>query len=523
MKIRFLLLAACGLTAFLPAACQSPSSRPSAAVAGTGTLSDALSRAHATATSSSGAERSAVQQAAILWLAQTGGSRKPVAVPVGGRTFTLSVSWPESLLFDELLVPPPGKDDGTIPGLLREGAGAPLLARWKYSPERKARQPLIPEGGFIVAVTATLGFHGSRASLRLHDPRMEQTVVLGGHRQTLAADFGSVDRWILTTMKADKTLGMSPIKALRRSSEYLEKTGLFSLEPPSRDRIPVVFIHGLASRPLTWQRVFNELSTDQAIMRRYQFYYFRYPSGVPVIYSAAKCREGLALLKRELGRVGNTVYRDNIVLIGHSMGGLVSKSQVQSSGDRVWVSALGAEPQDLKLPKAEMDALRPMMEFTPNPDIRRVIFVCTPHRGAKMADGFLGSLGRRLIKLPFAVMGGALSLVAAATPASPVVQRMKAGRSPSSLENLAPSSLYVQEAMKLPISPAVHLHSIIGNRKGLPLTDPKCSDGAVPYSSAHLDSVDSELVVRSNHSAQERPETIAEIRRILLLHLRSAR
>jgi len=522
MLRRLLLLAACGLAACLPGACQS-APRPSAATsAGIDTLADAVARARATATSNTSADRAActaaTQRAAILWLAQTGGSTKPVTVHGGTGTFTLSASWPGSLLFDELVVAPSAKSDDSD-GLLREGVGAPLLAHWKYSPERKVHHPLMSEAGYIVPVTATLDFRGSKVALCLHDPRLEQTVVIGGHCQTLAADFAAVDRWIQRELQTNKQLGMSGLSALRHSDEHLSKIGIFSLEPPSRDRIPVILVHGLMSRPLTWQHASSALSADPGIARRYQFYYFRYPTGVPVAYSAAKCREGLALLKRELDRAGNTAYRHNMVLIGHSMGGLVSKSQLQSSGDRVWIATMGAKPADLHLSKAQLDELRPMLEFEPNPDVSRVVFVCTPHRGSKLAMGFLGSIGRRLIKLPVTVLGTAISVLPSAAPSSPLAQQMSKGGSPSSIGNLSPESLYVKESMKLPLKPGLHIHSIIGNKKGLPLDDPKCSDGVVPYTSAHLNGVESELVVHSGHSAHERPETIAELRRILLLHL----
>ena len=41
----------------------------------------------------------------------------------------------------------------------------------------------------------------------------------------------------------------------------------------------------------------------------------------------------------------------------------------------------------------------------------------------------------------------------------------------------------------------------------------------VEFKSAHLDGVASEFVVRSEHSCQEHPFTIEEVRRILLEHL----
>ena len=43
-------------------------------------------------------------------------------------------------------------------------------------------------------------------------------------------------------------------------------------------------------------------------------------------------------------------------------------------------------------------------------------------------------------------------------------------------------------------------------------------DGVVKYESAHIDGVESEVVVRWEHSVQAHPNAIEEVRRILLLH-----
>jgi len=48
------------------------------------------------------------------------------------------------------------------------------------------------------------------------------------------------------------------------------------------------------------------------------------------------------------------------------------------------------------------------------------------------------------------------------------------------------------------------------------------NDGVVKYTSAHVEYVDSEFVVRSGHGCQGNPRTIEEVRRILLEHLMSA-
>jgi len=518
---KLLTLTGAALLALLPCSCRTP--QTTAATQSAGTLADALAAAQSTTAGNSAEARAAhaaaTQRAAILGFAQTGGSLKPVTVQGSGRTWTLSASAPDNLLFDELLVPPPAKP-GAEDSVIRAGAGAPLLARWKFTPERKAQHPFLSEGGYVTAVTATLDFNGSQARLRLHDPRFEQSVTLAGKRQTLAGDFSSLQRWILAAKKQDKTLGMSGLRAMRRSDKYLDKMGLIALEPPSRDRIPAVLIHGLMSEPLTWDRAYTVLSADPAVARRYQFYFFRYPTGVPVIYSAGKCREDLALLKRELNRIGNTVHRGRILLAGHSMGGLVTKTQVQSSSHEIWESAFGARPEDLNLPAEEVAKLRRLIEFQPNPDINRVVFICTPHRGSKLAEGFIGAIGRKLISLPLTMLKVPMTVFTGLPPASPLAGRLKEKGIPSSIENLSPESTYVKVSNRLPFKRGLHIHTIAGNKKGLPLDDPKCSDGVVPYRSAHLDGVDSELVVRSNHSAHEKPEAIAELRRILLRHAR---
>lgn len=240
---------------------------------------------------------------------------------------------------------------------------------------------------------------------------------------------------------------------------------------------------------------------------------------MPVIYSSAKFRAELVTLQNELHEAGNHRAAKHMVVIGHSMGGLVTKLQLQSSGDKVWMSVFGEKPEALGLNPEETAAFRQYLVFEPNRNIERVIFVCTPHRGSSMASGMVGAIGRRLVHLPGNILGNTFDLLQGQAPRNSVAQQLVQRGLPTSIDNLSPKSRFVKESMQLPIKPGVHVHSIVGNKSGRLLTDPKCSDGVVPYSSAHLDGVESELVVRSNHGAHERPEAIAEMRRILLLHL----
>jgi hypothetical protein len=92
-------------------------------------------------------------------------------------------------------------------------------------------------------------------------------------------------------------------------------------------------------------------------------------------------------------------------------------------------------------------------------------------------------------------------------------------RIPNSIDTLSPRNRFVREMNKFPISPEVPYHSIIGDRgRG---DTPNSSDGVVAYWSSHLDGAQSEKIVPSNHSSPLNPEAIAEVKRILLLHLKS--
>ncbi|MEZ0389621.1 MAG: esterase/lipase family protein [Verrucomicrobium sp.] len=469
----------------------------------------------------------AVEEVVAAWQSQSGQPSQTQAVTVqsGQQTIVLSASWPAEMLFDSLIPARPVGKRKLDHVVQREGVGCPFVARWKSTDERRKTHPFMSDGGYLTPTTATVEFSrgsgGQRlAHLRVHDPRREEFVRIAGTRQPLAGDFSAVSEQILA-ISQEKGVGMSGLGALRNSSKNLDKLGLMSLEPPSRDRIPVIFVHGLMSRPLTWFNACNELQADESIYKKYQVYFFRYPSGVPVVYSSAKFRQQLSLLHNELERIGNDKAAHHMVLIGHSMGGLVSKMQITSSGDRLWVNVLGAKPQDLGLTKEEMESFRQYLEFHPNPYVDRVIFVCTPHRGSKLAEGFVGAVGRRLISLPTNILGNTFDLLQGQAPTNSRIRQLLEKGVPSSIENLSSESRFVRESIQLPLKPGLHVHSIIGNKDGRKLDDPKCSDGVVPYTSAHLDGVDSELVVRANHGAHETAEAIAELRRILLLHLKS--
>src|SRR5262249_594944 len=148
----------------------------------------------------------------------------------------------------------------------------------------------------------------------------------------------------------------------------------------------------------------------------------------------------------------------------------------------------------------------------PLPFVRRVVFIATPHRGSFLASrDFFRRLIARLVTLPVRFT----KLTASVMTANPDIFEADVG-SVTALHNMRPRNSFVRTLSEVPIAPGVAANSIIPVKGNGPIETG--NDGVVEYSSAHIDGVESEKVVRSDHSTQANPETIEEVRRILLLH-----
>jgi hypothetical protein len=144
--------------------------------------------------------------------------------------------------------------------------------------------------------------------------------------------------------------------------------------------------------------------------------------------------------------------------------------------------------------------------------VSAVIFIATPHRGSYLARGFARDLLHRLIE-----SSGDLADLGAELFDGRAGAHVRLGRLPTSVDDMAPGSPFVEALATLPIRPRVTVHSIIPVLGDGPLADER--DGVVAYTSAHVEPVDSELVVRHcGHSTQDHPQTIEGVRRILLEH-----
>jgi len=291
-----------------------------------------------------------------------------------------------------------------------------------------------------------------------------------------------------------------------------ERPPLVSATPYRPGLIPVVFVHGTASSPVRWMEMYNRLLADPEIRSRFQFWFFQYDSGNPIALSALHLREALAAAVARLDPEGKDPVLRRMVLIGHSQGGLLVKMQVINSGDRIW-NAVSRKPFDqVQLSDETRDLLRRGMFVEPVPEVSRVVFVCTPQRGSFVAGrNIIANLTRRLLVLPSALTGVAADVARNRDAA------VAGAFVPSAVDNMSPRHPFIRALQEIPVAPSVKAHSIIAVEGDGPVE--QGNDGVVEYSSAHIDAVESELIVKSSHSTQGNPHTIQEVRRILRLHL----
>jgi pimeloyl-ACP methyl ester carboxylesterase len=353
-------------------------------------------------------------------------------------------------------------------------------------------------------VTAIVRFSGRQARLEFMDPLNTERITLNKQVFPLAADFHAPTALLIARERPER-LGLSRVMNPEAYADTAMLTRLQQFDPA---RTPVIFVHGLQETGASWAPMIDSLRDDPAIRKHYQFWYFSYPSGYPYPYAAALFRQDLDGIKR--------AFPDHkrVVLIGHSMGGMICRLMITDAGDKIWRDFFATPPAKTPLAKDTRKLLEESLVFDHRPDVERVIFISTPHRGSKLASGWIGRIGAALVRTPqlFTSIYASTKPLLIADPAARTLDRM-----PNSVDTLEPNDRFVQALNKLPVTPGIPYHSIMGDRgRG---DAPHSSDGVVPYWSSHLDGAKSELIVNSDHGAQFNPDAIREVGRILKLNL----
>lgn len=351
-----------------------------------------------------------------------------------------------------------------------------------------------------------------RATLRPFDPYATTRVTVRGQTLPLAANFSAgYGLWL-----ARSAFARQAALTLFGREGGIERPHIYLMQQFDPKRRILLMVHGLASSPEAWVNLANEVTGDAKLREHYQIWQVYYPTNLPIPWNHHEIRGVVAATLDALDpqRVSNA--RNDIVVVGHSMGGVIARLMVSQPGDQLssWLErSLPARSMQSRL----RDRLQPYVRFEPFPGVRRAVFMAAPHQGTPAATGRLARFVSRLIRTPLGVQRDIIERVG--SPEEALALSGGGGLLPTSIDSLRDSDAFVQAAADIPIDPAIPYHSIIGAENlEVRLTD--ATDGVVPYRSAHVEGALSELIVRSDHHVQERLESMLELRRILRLHLK---
>ena len=397
------------------------------------------------------------------------------------------------------------------------GIGLPLIALRKKADTGFS-------SGQAVAMTAILRVQGdlaalnagiARAALEIYSTQDTSTIDAKGTAIPLESDLTSPMAYMLEGSEFFD-LGLSAF--LGREPNKMPD-GLYMTEPFRPGKIPVVFVHGTASNPVWWVEMFNTLRFDPLIREKYQFWYFVYTSNKAVANSAAELRDALRDKVAMLDPQGKDPALQQMVVAGHSQGGLLTKFTAVDTGDSLVRALTGKDLDALQMSAESKDRVRRLLVIKPLPFVKEVIFLSTPHRGSYQSKAWNRNLVRRLISLPANLVQNSMEYF---EYMNDDVKKLMGGEKTiiTSADSMSPDNPVIKALAEIPLAPGVTGHSIIAVKGD---GDPKLgNDGVVEYSSAHLDGMASEFIVKSGHSSQLNPLAIEEVRRILVEHLTAA-
>jgi pimeloyl-ACP methyl ester carboxylesterase len=393
-----------------------------------------------------------------------------------------------------------------------DGFGVPLIA-YRANDRENSSDPAARFFPVELRAGATAVMHpsdGGPPTLVFHDPFEEHALPVAGGTVPLAVDrtaaLASHVSWAYIQSLA--RLG------LRRSESVRSDTGLNLFRPYQPGKIPVILIHGLRSTPaVAWVQTFNHLQNDPEVAEHYQFWLYFYPTGAPLAANAARLRADLRAALATFDPGGTDPALRQMVLCGHSMGGLIAKMAAQDSGSAVWDSVFSRPPDQLCVSDVSRQQLVEALFFHPEPSVGRLVFIATPHRGSERPNGPLGRVIESKISRddPFTAAVKEAKRRNGRDVLAPDVNVKRL----DGVGGLRPGDPILTATADLPIDvPYNSIMPLLGAPDSILGTDL-----AVRYRSSHIDGADSEFIFHGIHTSTDQPPVATELRRILLEHL----
>jgi hypothetical protein len=396
------------------------------------------------------------------------------------------------------------------------GVGVPVVG-WKRNADiGQKRDGFKPPTGSPYNLTAVLAFDAAGPpEWRFHIRWSRESITAGGTEHPLAADWTAPNAFYWHMCDLDDLA----IQNVILPGRFMEETGIYFVTPYDPKKIPIVFVHGLVSSPDAFKNLINELAPEPWFRKNYQIWLYNYPTGNPWSFSSMKFREVMGEACGYARSHGGGGKLDQMVVVAHSMGGLLTHSSVVDPGKILYDANYGKPLDQLPVGPQSREHIAKTYLYKPLTEPKRVVFMAVPHRGSPTANYRVANWVSRIIRLPKTLTVDLLD--ATVLTLGNIVQGEDVTEHiPTSIDSLSPNHVNTKALNRIPLPGRITFHSIIGDRgKG---NTPDSSDGVVPYWSSHITPVASEVIVPSGHSVQDNPKSAEELKRILTLHLGSS-
>jgi len=216
---------------------------------------------------------------------------------------------------------------------------------WHRSADRRRRtRAEKPKGGLwafpsLLQRNRRSAFEGRRCVLSFEDPLAAETVAFNGRTVLLAAHFTVP----LAMMLQETDPKKHEFSRLLNPEKYAHTAASERLQPYDPSKTVVLVIHGLRDSQATWTPMINKLRGDPVIRKHYQFWFYSYPTGYPFPYSVAILRDELDAVEKRFRKI------KPMVVVGHSMGGCISRLLLTDSGNKLWMNIFGRPPDEVPL------------------------------------------------------------------------------------------------------------------------------------------------------------------------------
>jgi pimeloyl-ACP methyl ester carboxylesterase len=395
----------------------------------------------------------------------------------------------------------------------QEGWGAALVGV-RENRHRTPVEDFYPKEGIFRPLNALVLFDANGAPrLRVSEPIRTPDLQIERKSVRLAADLSAT--YGLLMQRAHRQFEWAAYLGFLWMDEFKERPGIYLMEPYQPDKIPILMVHGLLSSPLAWRELSNEVWGTPELRSRYQVWHYFYPTTYPYLFSATELRDRLTELRSFLqAPTDPRAPINNMVIISHSMGGLISRPLVTRSGTALWDTAFRVPPSQISATQEDLDFVTKQFFFEPVPWVNQIFFLASPFRGSQETQTWWARLGVKLADIP---------------PANSAPFRRIAQENPGKLQAIMAAKSKLQKFVSISamqpgnpvrnrlaaIKPTVPAHVILGDEDGVFTSAEDANDGFVPGFSARVPGAASEKIVHSGHSVFRCPEAMAEVKRWL--------